>query len=305
MAPAVDQALKSRPVLLAGASSQIGVFAILRLLDAGFEVFAISRSGPPRGLPAHAGVQWVSEPDAIRLAANCDYLLSAGPLDLALRLCDAVPGLQHAVVFSSTSVVSKQHSPDRKERMLAARMLDLEAQLLSGARSHGMGMTILRPTLVYGCGLDANVSRLAAWCRRFGFVPVSSRASGLRQPVHADDLAAVAVQVLTSKRELPGLLTVAGGETLTYEEMVRRIFGALGKPERLLRLPGWVFAWLAGAVGLLKPGGSINAQMVRRQADDLVFDDSVAREKLGYDPRPFRPGEKDFSLAALKEHLPY
>jgi nucleoside-diphosphate-sugar epimerase len=303
MAVGVDQAVNSRPILLAGAGSQIGVFSIRRLLDAGFEVFAISRNGRPQGLPALPGVQWLGESAAIGRATGCHHLLSAGPLDLALRLCDAVPGLQHAVVFSSTSVVSKQHSPDRKERMLAARMLDLEAQLLSGARSRGMGMTILRPTLVYGCGLDANISRLAAWCRRFGFVPVSSRASGLRQPVHADDLAAVAVQVLTSEREFPGLMTVAGGETLTYEEMARRVFRALKKPERLLALPEWLFAGLAGVMGCLRPGGGINGQMVRRQAADLVFDDSVARELLGYNPRPFQPGESDFSLSDIQKRL--
>ena len=255
-------------------------------------------------MPAHPGVQWISESEAAGLAANYDYLLSAGPLDLALRLYDAVPGLQRAVVFSSTSVVSKQHSPDRKERELAARMLDLEEQLLSGARRRGFGMSILRPTLVYGCGLDANISRLAGWIRRFGFLPVSSRANGLRQPVHADDLAGVAVQALTSERGLPGLISVAGGETLTYEEMVRRIFRALGKPERLFFLPETVFALLAGTVDLMRPGVGINAEMVRRQAEDLVFDDSVAREVLGYDPRPFQPGEKDFSLAALQEYLP-
>ena len=296
MAAGVEQALKTRPVLLAGAGSQIGVFAIPRLLDAGFEVFAISRSGPPDGLPAHAGVQWISESDAIRRVASCDYLLSCGPLDLALRLCDAVPGLRRAVVFSSTSVVSKHRSPDRKERALAVRMLDLEAQLLSGARSRGMRMSIIRPTLVYGCGLDANISRLAGWIGRFGFVPVSNKATGLRQPVHAGDLATVAVQALTSERMLPGLMTMAGGEKLTYEEMVRRIFRALKKPERLLAIPEWLFAGLAGVMGFLRPGGGVNGQMVRRQADDLVFDDSVAREMLGYDPRPFQPGESDFSL---------
>jgi nucleoside-diphosphate-sugar epimerase len=296
MAAGSDQALKPGAVLLAGAGSQIGVFAMPRLLEAGFEVLAISRSGPPRGVPALNGVRWVTEAEAIRRAADCRHLLSAGPLDLALRLCKAVPGLQRAVVFSSTSVASKRHSRDRKERELAAHMLDLEAQLLSGAEGHGLDVSILRPTLVYGCGLDANISRLAGWIRRFGFAPVAATASGLRQPVHADDLASVAVRALTVEQGLPGLMTVAGGETLAYEEMVRRIFQALEKPERLLYLPGWLFASLAGVAALARPGGGVNAEMVRRQADDLVFDDSEARTLLGHDPRPFRPSVSDFSM---------
>ena len=305
MANRTDQALKSREVLLAGAGSQIGIFAIARLLDAGFELLAISRSGRPDTLPAHPAVQWISEPDAIRVASGCRYLLSAGPLDLALRLCVGIPGLQRAVVFSSTSVISKQHSRDHGEKELATRMLDLEAQLLSLAGDRNISMSILRPTLVYGCGLDANVSRLAEWIRRFGFVPVSGRAGGLRQPVHADDLASVAVRALTGNAVLPDRLSVAGGETLSYEEMVRRIFQALEKPERLLKLPEWVFALLAAVVGFFRPSGGINAQMVRRQATDLVFDDSEARTLLGYDPRPFRPGKDDFSLPLPGNHSPW
>ena len=181
--------MKTRTVLLAGAGSQIGVFAIPRLLDTGFEVVAVSRSGPPDGLPALAGVRWVDEAEAIRLAAGCQHLLSAGPLDLALRLVDAVSGLRRAVVFSSTSGVSKQNSPNRKERELAASMLALENELLSGAGGRDLGLSIFRPTLVYGCGLDANISRLAGWVRRYGFLPISNKAAGERQPVHADDLA--------------------------------------------------------------------------------------------------------------------
>jgi hypothetical protein len=38
--------------------------------------------------------------------------------------------------------------------------------------------------------------------------------------------------------------------------------------------------------------------MVRRQNTDLVFDDSVLKEQLEYDPRPFRPVAGDFKIPA-------
>lgn len=42
-------------------------------------------------------------------------------------------------------------------------------------------------------------------------------------------------------------------------------------------------AHLAGRLTDIKPA------MIRRQAMDLVVDDTPAREQLGWNPRPFRP----------------
>jgi nucleoside-diphosphate-sugar epimerase len=57
-------------------------------------------------------------------------------------------------------------------------------------------LTLLRPTLIYGCGLDQNISRLARIIRLCRCMLVAGQARGLRQPVHADDLAALAVAAL-------------------------------------------------------------------------------------------------------------
>lgn len=299
MAAGSDQALNTPTVLLAGAASQIGVFAIPRLLAAGFTIVAINRSGKPRGFQDDARVRWMDEAGAAQAAAACEYLLSVGPMDLAHRLLDVSARLRSAVVFSSTSAMTKADSANRLENAQARQLMELESRIESGARRKSARLVIFRPTLIYGCGLDNNISLLASWIDRFGFLPVSRKACGLRQPVHADDLASLAVTALLSHRDLPPLLDVAGGETLAYSQMAARIFPALEKPPRLLRLPEWLFVLMARAAGLLWPASGLNAEMVRRQAVDLVFDDKLARELLGYDPRPFNPTESDFSLPGL------
>ena len=45
-----------------------------------------------------------------------------------------------------------------------------------------------------------------------------------------------------------------------------------------------------------KSMSGINSEMVRRQRLDLVFEDKQARQLLDYNPRPFAPVAKDFSL---------
>ena len=302
MAVGSDQALKAPAVLLTGASSQIGVFVIPRLIGAGFRVFAVSRKGRPEAYPHFAQVEWLNEADALEAAKSCQYLLSAGPLELAKKFLETCRQFKAAVVFSSSSVETKQRSGNSAERNQIRDMLSLESELRSISESRGLKLVIFRPTLIYGCGLDTNISRLASWVRRFGFMPVNGRAAGLRQPVHADDLATVAVTAMLSEHDLPQVMSLSGGDTLSYSGMVSKIFDGVGKPARLLHLPQWLFALLADMVSIVKPTGGINSEMVRRQRLDLVFEDRQARELLNYNPRPFAPVAQDFSLPDFEKN---
>ncbi len=296
MADSTAQAIKAPCVILTGASSQIGVFVIPRLVHAGFKVLAVSRKGKPESYPVYKQVIWLDVAAAVKACQRCDYLLSAGPLELAHKFLLASVQIQKAIVFSSSSVETKQQSGDPEEKRQILEMLQLEKKLQLAAQNMQLELLILRPTLIYGCGMDANISRLANWISRFGFIPVNGKAEGLRQPVHADDLAKFAISAMLRKDVLPTVLTLAGGETLTYSDMVSKIFTALRKPDRLVHLPEWLFVLLVQTAGYLGLGGGINAEMVKRQSLDLVFDDRRARELLKYNPRPFAPALKDFSL---------
>jgi len=288
-------------VLLTGASGQIGWFAIPRLISAGFAVIAVSRKGQPDGYPVIDGVEWLTQTEAVRVCGECRYLLSAGPMGVAKTFLAQGVHFHTAVIFSSSSVVTKRESANVTEKTQMQELLALEKTLLAMAensteKSAGLKLVIFRPTLVYGCGLDTNISRLANWIHRWGFIPVNGRAAGLRQPVHADDLAVVAVAAMQCENRLPGILPLAGGSTLSYSEMVNSIFAAMGRPPRVLRLPQWLFGLFAQALQVLNPASGINSEMVKRQAIDLIFDDRQARELLNYKPRQFEPASSDFSL---------
>jgi len=296
MAVGTDQTLEAPGVLLTGASSQIGIFAIPRLVQAGFHVVAISRKGRPKGFPVFEKVKWLNETEAMQASPGCCYLLSAGPMELAQKFLDSGKQIHTVVVFSSSSVETKHESDNVAERNQIQALKAMESQLQRCAENKGLKLVVFRPTLIYGCGLDTNISRLARFIQRFGFIPVNGAAAGLRQPVHADDLAIVAVSALLSNDTLSQVLSLSGGETLSYSDMVARIFAAFGKPARLIRLPEWLFALLVRTAGVFRIAGGINTEMVKRQAVDLVFDDREARKLLAYSPRPFAPLQKDFSL---------
>lgn len=284
-------------VVVLGASGQIGVFVIPRLVSAGFRVIAVSRKPRPAWYPEFASVQWITPRSFLSgTITEADMLVSAGPIRLAAEVVGLCPQLKRAVFFSTSSVFSKLESHDRREKRHMQEILMEEAALSRDCESRGITLSLYRPTLIYGCGLDGNVSWLARWIGKFGFMPVAGDARGLRQPVHADDLARAAVTTLTAESASSLDVPLCGGSTLSFREMVEKIFAGLGKPVRIITVPRNLLV-AASYLGRLVPGlRNIRPEMVRREGVDLVFDDSTARNTLSYKPRAFEPGPGEFSL---------
>jgi len=269
-------------VLVTGAAGLVGGPLAAMCEGAGHTVVRAGR----RARDAHWLAWDMSRPWPGRPPAP-DCLLHTAPLWLLPgQLAPlARAGMKRVVCFGSTSVFTKQASADRGERSLAAALADAEAGVWRESGRHAIAATLLRPTLVYGYGRDANVTAIAGFVRRFGFFPVSGRASGRRQPVHAGDLAGAAMAVLSAPVTVGRSYEVVGGETLTYRDMVARIFQGLGRRPRIITLPPILLRGLFAAASALKPG--ITASMADRMNDDLVFDDSAARRDFGFDAEGF------------------
>ena len=301
-------------VLVAGASSQLGVFLLPRLEAAGFSVVAFSRRAPPGALAVSEQVRWQNPGPVLDRTIDREYvpagparhLVSCGPLDLAIALITKCEELKRVVAFSSSSVLTKTSSANRaeSEHMAEIRKQEIRLKMLSDDR--GITLILLRPTLIYGCGLDRNISTLARFGRKFGFIPVAGRAFGLRQPVHADDLAAMAVHAVSSDNATALESVACGGSTLTYRKMVEKISASCDHQVRTLALPSWMLAAAVGVISTLPAFRAFNIEMVRRQGSDMVFDDTVLRKVLDYRPRPFEPGRADFDVPeyAAKLQLP-
>ena len=286
-----------RTALVFGASGQIGAPLLQRLRDAGWRVLAVSRS--PRC--DSDGVRWLrGDCDGVEgLPAEVDAILSGGPLDHFARWYgQARVASPRVIAFGSTSLVVKHVSADARERELAARLQAAETALFAGAQAQGAAATVLRPTLVYGSGRDRTLSRIAGIARKFGAFVLPRGATGLRQPVHVDDLADAAFASIDSAAAHGRAYDLPGGETLPYREMVARVLASLSPPARLVELPAPLFATMlaaARATGQLRGFGDA---ALARMRGDLVFDAAPARRDIGYAPRPFRPTAEMFDAPA-------
>ena len=277
-----------KTALVFGASGQIGAPLLERLGDAGWRVLAVSREArsdaPGRHWLQGDFARMPTLPDAVEAIFSC------GPLDLFARWYEAT-SLQcpRVVAFGSTSASSKQASLDDAERDLARRLLGAEARLHAAAEARGAAATVLRPTLVYGAGRDATLSRIAGMARRWGRFVLPTRAIGLRQPVHVDDLAAAALAAGESRAAHGRAYDLPGGERLPYREMVARVLACMEPRPALHALPMPLFLGvlrLAQARGI---AAGLGTQAVLRMREDLVFDATPAARDFAYAPRDFRP----------------
>jgi len=273
------------PVLLLGATGQVGSLLLEKLLAANVPVMAVSRRVPER---ADMGVTWLQHDlRRERARVQAHVLASCGPLKLALRQAEFMPRLERVVALSSASVLFKHDSDDPDERALINELIDTERRFEALAEKRGFGLVLLRPTLIYGGPGPSALDPVRAWLARHRWAPIAGH--GLRQPVHAEDLAELIVGLLARPPE--GIMTVAlgGGESLPYPEFVRRIASGAGRNPRLVRLPTALLGAglrIAHRFGIAR---AIGPAMVRRQRMDLVVDDQPARRQLGWNPRAFRP----------------
>lgn len=300
-------------VAVLGASGQVGLFAIAGLLEAGREVIAVTRRAAHRtdtdieGL-SRCGQSQLIERLSLDPVSGAFALLSCGPAALADTVLESVPSCEgriweRVVIVGTTSIQSKQSSPDEAERRVVGGIAAEIAAIRRRCENDGIPLAVLNPTLIYGCGMDQNLSRVWRWVRRTGFAPLAAEAGGLRQPVHVADLADTLVRAVELE-PAPELDTVVcGGSSVEYREMIGMLFDAAGRKRRFLRLPPAAFGLATGVVRLLPGAAGVNPEMFRRQSRDLVFDDSPARERLGHAPRPYRPIEADFGLPSPVERI--
>jgi len=280
--------------VVTGASSPIGDFLLPKLAAADCRVIALSRSDRRAFAGDNDGGRLVwrkTDLDApLPAGLGAKLLIHLAPLWL---LPDRLPefaagGIERLVALGSTSVHTKSASSDRAEMLVAQRLAQAESSLADRGRALGMTWTVLRPTMIYGTGRDANIGAIVAFIRKFGFFPVAGEARGLRAPVHADDVASACIEALDAGVARNRSYDISGGETLTYREMVMRVFAAMNLAPRVLTLPPALMQSLAFAAAHIGIRG-INADLVRRMNRDQTFAHDEAVRDLGYAPRKFQP----------------
>ena len=289
-----------------GATSLVGNYLLELLEQNALEATAFTRRSLDQ-CPAIKGVEWVRLDHAIdTLDPYAEEMETRTPTSGVDKIDDWISvapiwvlpqhfallkayGIMRIAALSSTSVFVKADSSDPYEKDVALRLSEGEEKLKKWATDNGVQWIILRPTLIYGSGKDKNVAEIANFIRRFGFFPLFGRACGLRQPVHAEDVATACLAALQNSQIRNHAYNISGGETIAYRDMVKRIFSALGLRPRLVTVPLWAFRIAISLLHVLPRYRHWTTAMAERMNQDLCFDHSEATRDFGYLPRAFEP----------------
>lgn len=291
--------MDEKRVVIFGATSLVGKCLLMLLKQNGWKVKAYSRREVNSTDP---GIQWVQipkSPDDLHGPAcesdQISFWISLAPIWI---LPDYFPmlvkyGARRIVVVSSTSIFTKSHSGSAEEKSTALKLSTAETRLEQWSAETGIEWIVLRPTLIYGRGMDKNITEIVQMIRRLGFFPLLGKGSGLRQPVHAEDVALACLSALEKTDVANRAYNLSGGETLSYREMINCLFTALGRRPRLLHVPLGFFRLAAVMLRLFPRYRHLTSQMAERMNTDLVFDHDDAGRDLNFQPRPFQPGPED------------
>ncbi len=281
-------------IAIFGLSGQIGTALHARLQARSEQIIAYSRQ--PRADDQHIGWRCNSLEALTAIDSNCSAAFSLGPLDAFAAACArGAIDAPYWLAFGSTSVHVKGDSPDPNERALADRLARAEETLFNAAARIGASVVLLRPTLIWGNGGDRSLTRLVSLARRWRVIALPGNATGLRQPVHCDDLALAALQCFDIG--IKGAFDLPGGQTLPLQQMLIRTL-QVGAPAAVyVTFPNTVYR---SAVNLLAPAQSGLHGFVSRLQTDLTFDNSPAVAAFGYAPRQFDPQAVDFDMPKVE-----
>lgn len=282
-----------------GATSSIGECLLSLLTTEGRKVSAFSRNIIN---DSNDHVEWKQLQNDLstvhkRVPDNISYWISVMPIWSLSDYFDMLQAydIRRIVVLSSTSRFTKDKSSDSSEQVIAHKLASAEDAVKDWATKHDVDWIILRPTLIYGLGRDKNITEIVRFIWRFKFFPLLGKAKGLRQPVHCQEVAEVCVSALKSTHVANRAYNISGGETLTYREMVDRIFRMLGLRPRFVSIPLFLFKLAIACVGFLPRYRHWSFSMAERMNMDLIFDNADAIRDLQYHPKKFELKAKDVS----------
>jgi len=285
-------------VLVTGATSVIGTSLLPLLSQRSHQVHVISRR-PDIAKNTHIASFYICDLNSPVLPeefiqpiqkAGVRILVHCAPLWLLPKhiVALAEAGVQRVIAFSSTSIEGKSSSSNTHERKVVQLLSTSEQQLKSIANSLNIELTLFRPTMIYGHGQGMNLAFIAKCIQKIGFFPVVTTATGLRRPVHANDLAQAVQLVLSATPTYGKTYVLSGSEVMNYQEMVVKVFHALDKPVRILPLPLFLYKAAVSVVAKFS-NLSMTPSMAERMRENLDFSSEPAMQDFGYSPGEFLP----------------
>lgn len=156
-----------------------------------------------------------------------------------------------------------------------------------------IGITVLRPTMIYGSSGDRNMYKLVDYLYRHKFFPIFGQGENLMQPVHAKDLGYAYYDVLVNKDlTFNKEYNLSGKSPIKYIDLVRCVSQTLKRKNVIVKIPLWFSILSAKIYNAIDKKAIISVEQVLRMQEDKDFSYEQATKDFGYAPLPFEEGIK-------------
>lgn len=203
--------------------------------------------------------------------------------------------LKGFVICSSSSSVTKKFSSNIFDNELSFKISNSENYILEYLDSLDKKCIIIQPTMIYGSIdklKDKNISKITKLIKFLPFILLPNK-SGLRQPIHINQLARVVLHFTEeiasknksfSKYNLKKLL-LGGDEEISYEKMIKRIISNLKKKNNLnfcmvFTLPNRIFLFLLSPLILFSPKIFSAIQRINTNLSGFEKASTITKEKI-------------------------
>lgn len=158
--------------------------------------------------------------------------------------------------------------------------IQAEAEIIEWCQYHQVGCTILRLPLVVGTNPPGNLGVMINAIKKGFYVNIAG-GQAKKSMVLAEDVA----KFILSASKVGGIFNLTDGEHPSFKQLSSSIAKQVNR-NWILNMPFKMALALAWIGDNLCNNFPLNTRKLIKITSDLTFDDSLAREKFGWNPRP-------------------
>ncbi|PYI52933.1 NAD-dependent epimerase/dehydratase family protein [Paenibacillus flagellatus] len=196
-----------------------------------------------------------------------------------------------AILVHTTGRFSKYKSASEEYIKIEESIIGMRNQI---------GITILRPTMIYGTSRDRNMYKLVDFLARHRFFPMFGEGENLMQPIHAKDLGNAYYDVLINKHITYNKeYNLAGKAPIRYIDLIKCVSKNLGKNTIIVKFPLWFSILAAKIYNKITKKAIISVEQVLRMQEDKSFSYEEAYKDFNFRPLSFEEG----IISEVKEYV--
>ena len=189
------------------------------------------------------------------------------------------------IITVHTSGIYSQH------KSIGEEYRTIENYCCKLCNDNNVSLTILRPTMIYGCVNDRNIIKFVRMVDNLPIIPIINGGNYYLQPVHYIDLGRAIYDVLINDKQCINKdYILSGKEPVLLKDMFIEIGKNLGKKVHFLFCPFWLAYSGASFLYFLSFMKIDYREKVQRLCENRAFPHDEATISFGYNPRSFQEG---------------